>query len=84
MVTRKLYFFKQLRSLLQQFPGDSIIVGGDFNCPLSKTDKERGRYISSRKNFASEIEQLMCILDLNDVWRTLHPGENNLLGEHLT
>lgn len=68
-------FFKQLRSLLQQFPSDSIIVGGDFNCPLSKTDKEGGRDISSRKNVASEIEQLMCILDLNDVWRTLHPGE---------
>ena len=68
-------FFKQLKSLLQQFPSDSIIVGGDFNCPLSKTDKEGGRDISSRKNVASEIEQLMCILDLNDVWRTLHPGE---------
>ena len=76
--------FKQHRSLLQQFPSDSSIVGGDFNCPLSKTDKEGGRDISSRKNVAGEIEQLMCILDLNDVWRTLHPGENNLLGEHLT
>ena len=24
---------------------------------------------------AGEIEQLMCILDLDDVWRTLHPDE---------
>ena len=66
-------FFKQLRSLLEQFNSDNIIVGGDFNCPLSKTDKEGGCYVSSRRNVTSEIEQLMCIFDLDDVWRTLHP-----------
>lgn len=71
----QIIFFKQLRSLLEQFPNDNIIVGGDFNCPLSKTDKEGGRDVSSRRNVASEIEQLMCILDLDDVWRTLHPEE---------
>ena len=71
----QIIFFKQLRSLLEQFPSDNIIVGGDFNCPLSKTDKEGGRDVSSRRNVASEIEQLMCIFDLDDVWRTLHPEE---------
>ena len=30
----QIIFFKQLRSLLEQFPNDNIIVGGDFNCPL--------------------------------------------------
>ena len=39
-------FFKQLRSLLEQFPSDNIIVGGDFNCPFSKIDKEGGRNVS--------------------------------------
>ena len=39
-------FFKQLRSLLQQFSGNNIIIGGDFNCPLSKRDKEGGRDFS--------------------------------------
>ena len=71
----QIIFFKQLRSLLEQFPSDNIIVGGDFNCPLSKTDKEGGRVVSSRRNVASEIEQLMCIFGLDDVWRTLHPEE---------
>ena len=47
-----------------------------FNCPLFKTDKEGGRDVSSRRNVANEIEQLMCILDLDDVWRTLHPDLN--------
>ena len=57
----QIIFFKQLRSLLEEFPSDNIIVGGDFNYPLSKTDKEGGRDVSSRRNVASEIEQLMCI-----------------------
>ena len=71
----QIIFFKQLRSLLEQFPSHNIIVGGDFNCPLSKIDKEGGRDVSSRRNVASEIKQLMCIFDLDDVWRTLHPEE---------
>ena len=71
----QIIFFKQLRSLLEQFPSDNIIVGGDFNCPLSKTDKEGGRDVFSRRNVANEIEQLMCILHLDNVWRTLHPEE---------
>ena len=71
----QIIFFKQLRSLLEQFPSDNIIVGGDFNCPLSKTDKEGGRDVSSRRNVAREIEQLMFNFDLDDVWRTLHPEE---------
>ena len=68
----QIIFFKQLRSLLERFP--SIIVGGDFNCPLSKTDKEGGRDVSLRR-IVAEIKQFMCILDLDNVWRTLHPEE---------
>ena len=53
-------------------------MGGDFNFPLSKTDKEWGSDVSSRKDVASEMEQLTCIkLDLYDVWRTLHPDEKH-------
>ena len=36
----QIIFFKQLRSLLEKFASDNIIVGGDFNCPLSKTIKK--------------------------------------------
>ena len=58
----------------------TLKVGGDFNFPSSKTDKERGSDVSSRKDVASEMEQLTCIkLDLDDAWRTLHPD-----GKHFT
>lgn len=68
-------FFKQLKNLLQQFSGESIVVGGDFNCPFSKDDKEGGRDFSSKKNVVAEIESLMFSSDLEDVWRKLHPNE---------
>ena len=38
----QIIFLKQLRSLLEQFPSDNVIVGGDFNCPLPKPIKNEG------------------------------------------
>ena len=61
MVMRKLYFLNNLDPYLNSSP--------------ATTDKEGGCNISSRKNVTSEIEQLLCILDVDDVWRTLHSRE---------
>ena len=35
-------FYLQLNNTLQKFSSDSIILGGDFNYPLSKEDKHYG------------------------------------------
>ena len=40
---------RELKVLLEQFLGERIIVGCDFNLPLSKNDKEGGRDISFKK-----------------------------------
>ena len=40
-------------------------------------DREGGRVVSSRRNVTREIEQLMSILDLDDVWRTLHTEDKH-------
>ena len=53
-------FFKHKSKILEQFFSNNIIVDGDFNFPLSKTDKKGGRGVKSRKNVASEVEQVMC------------------------
>lgn len=39
-------FFRELKVHLEQFPNEKNIMGGDFNCPLLKNDKEGGRDIS--------------------------------------
>ena len=66
----------------QKFSSESIILGGDFNCPLSKEDKEGGRDFSHKHHVAEEIKSLMCSLDLEDEGRKLHQIRSNLPGEH--
>ena len=68
-------FYLHLNNILQKFSSESIILGGDFNCPLSKEDKEGGRDFSHKYHVAEEIKSLMCSSDLEDVWRKLHPNK---------
>ena len=50
----QIIFFKQIRSLLEQFPNDNMIAGGDLKCPFHKIDKEGGRDVSSRSQMLLE------------------------------
>ena len=69
-------FFRHVQNLLQKFSGENIIVGGDFNCPFAKDDKEGGRTdLSSKKNVVAEVKLFLSSLDLEDVWRKLHPND---------
>ena len=68
-------FYLLLNNILQKFSSESIILGGDFNCPLSKEDKEGGRDFCHKYHVAEEIKSLMCSLDLEDVWRKLLPNK---------
>ena len=68
-------FFSELKEHLEQFQSENIIMGGDFNCPLSENDKEGGRDTSFKKNVIEEIKSLISLVNLEDVWRSLHPKE---------
>ena len=68
-------FIRHVQNLLQQFSGENIIVGGDFNCPFARDDKEGGRDLSYKKNVVAEIKLLLSSLNLEDVWRKLHPND---------
>ena len=61
-------FFSELKKHLERFHGENIIMGGDFNCPLSENDKERGRDTSFKKNVIEEMKSLISFLNLEDVW----------------
>ena len=56
-------FIRRVQNLLQQFPEENIIIGGDFNCPFAKDDKEGGRDLSSKKNVVVEVKLLLSNLD---------------------
>ena len=45
------------------FSGENIIIGGDFNCPFAKDDKEGGtRSLSSKKNVVAEVKIIIVQL----------------------
>ena len=68
-------FIRHVQNLLQQFSGENIIIGGHFNFPFAKDDKEGGRDLCSKKNVEAEVKLLLSSLDLEDVWRKLHPND---------
>ena len=66
-------FFIKLAEMLRSFSNSYIVIGGDFNCPLSNEDKVGGKNLSSKKNVIAKINHTMGTYDLVDVWRYLHP-----------
>ncbi len=66
-------FFVQIDNILDQFHGENIIYGGDFNCVLNLSlDKKGGR---PRTNFKARSEIMNCMDKrcLVDIWRDLNP-----------
>ena len=53
----------------------NILIGGDFNCPLSASDKFGGKDIQLKKNVIHSVEALCNNYDLVDSWREQHPHE---------
>ena len=70
-------FFSELKKHLEWFHNENVIMGGDFNCPLSENDKVGGGDTSFKKNVIEEIKSLISFLNLEDVWRSLHPKEKD-------
>ena len=62
--------------MLWNYANSLIFIGGDFNCPLSKEDKNGGQDLSSKKNVITGIKQLMGSFDPDDIWRYSNPTEN--------
>ena len=68
-------FFLKLAEMLRSFANAMIIIGGDFNCPLTSIDKRGGQNLKSKKNVIAKISHMMGTFDLVDVWRNLHPKD---------
>ena len=67
-LTQQVKFFDSLKSKLVKFANESIIVGGDFNCALTPSDK-KGGYPIEKKGAA--ISNICRILELKDAWRCM-------------
>ena len=60
-------FFTKLNLQLQEFALENIIIGSDFNCPLSQKDKISGNP-ATRK--ASVIKQIENFCDSHNLYKS--------------
>ena len=67
-------FFTKLNHQLQEFALESIIIGGDFNCPLSQKDKTGGNPATRKVSVIKQIESLCDLHNLYDIWRSTNPN----------
>ena len=72
-VNQQLTFFKGLQNLLAEFAKENIVVAGDFNCALKEMDKKGGNSILKKACIIQEIERLINLYDLSDIWRHRNP-----------
>ena len=72
-VNQQVLFFNDLQNQLQEFPHENIIIGGDFNCALTQSDKKGGNTVTRKLSVINEIKRLCELYDLCDIWRSLNP-----------
>jgi len=75
-------FFDSLKSRLDKNANESIIVGGDFNCALTPSDKKGGCPVKKKGGVVQAISNICRILDLKDAWRCMHPNESLFTWHH--
>ena len=56
-------------SVLNSYANESLVIGGDFKCPLNDLDKRGGRTIEHKKIVIQEMNNLMKTYDLIDTWQ---------------
>ena len=70
---QQIIFYQKLTASIRSCQTDKILIGGDFNCPLSASDKFGGKDIQSKKSVIQSINELRNNFDLVDSWREQHP-----------
>ena len=64
-----------LGGILQKNPDLNLIIGGDFNCPITSADKAGGSSVLKKKKVIDEVNSLCQGFQLQDIWRSQHPNQ---------
>ena len=65
---QQILFYQKITDSIRGHQIDKILIGGDFNCPLSASDKFGGKDIKFKKSVIHSIDELRCNFDLVDPW----------------
>ena len=81
MITQRLYwsnhqvvFLRGLsKNLLSKYDNENLVLGGDFNCLISASDKRGGKPVDITKASTIELNALIKTQNLLDTWRYKNP-----------
>lgn len=73
-INQQVLFFKEVQKLLSKFAQEMMIIGGDFNCAFSPSDKVGGNPSSKKRPVINKIDKLCHLYSLCDIWRSLNPN----------
>ena len=68
-------FYKQVDKILQKYPQENVIIGGDFNFVIDRiqdSNYENDNNVHAKKTFIKICEKHSLI----DIWRCKHPDEH--------
>jgi len=74
-LTKQKHFFDDIHSCLENYVGDNIVIGGDFNCALTHLDKEGGAPIEQKQPLINKVNSIMKEAQLIDIWRELNTNK---------
>ena len=63
------------KEFLIPYANDNLVLGGDFNCTISTSDKKGGSPIHSKKASLDELQSLIKTHNLLDSWRFKNPDQ---------
>ena len=69
------HFLSNLGGILQQYADLNLIIGRDFNCPITSADKAGGSSVLKKKKVIDEVNSLCQGFQLQDIWRSQHPNQ---------
>ena len=72
-ISQQVQFFEKVMNKLSNYADENIIIGGDFNCPLTELDKIGWKPVQNKKHVRDKISQLSDLYSLQEVWRELNP-----------
>lgn len=88
-VRRSVDFFEKINLMFSREGIDentTIIMGGDFNCPLDPNmDRfsKQGNSVFTKYNVLNGIKNIIEHLNLNDIWRTKNPTTRSFTWMHI-
>ncbi|KAJ8039624.1 hypothetical protein HOLleu_13675 [Holothuria leucospilota] len=73
-------FFHKLLLKLNDYPIDSLIIGGDFNFVFNLQLDKQGGLLRTNFNARSKCLELISTFDLIDIWRERNPHKKISVG----